>query len=108
MGLAHAIKTAREFLGEEEFVLCLGDNLQGRGLTGLIEKFEKEGLDALILLKDVEDPAKFGVAVLDEKGNIIKLVEKPKEPISNLAIVGIYLFSNKIHEAIKRVKPSWR
>ncbi|MEM2507213.1 MAG: sugar phosphate nucleotidyltransferase, partial [Nitrososphaeria archaeon] len=56
LGLAHAIKTAREFLGEEEFVLCLGDNLQGRGLTGLIEKFEKEGLDALILLKDVEDP----------------------------------------------------
>ncbi|MEM2911544.1 MAG: glucose-1-phosphate thymidylyltransferase [Candidatus Bathyarchaeia archaeon] len=108
LGLAHAVKTAKNFLGDEDFVMCLGDNLQGQGLRSLMEKFEKEDLDALILLKEVEDPTKFGVALLDQDGNIMKLVEKPKETISNLAIVGTYLFSNKIHEAIKRIKPSWR
>ncbi len=108
LGLAHAVKTAKEFLGEEDFAMCLGDNLLGQGITSFVEKFEKEGLDALILLREVDDPSKFGVAMLDEKGRIIKLVEKPKEPISNLAIVGTYLFSNKIHDVIERIKPSWR
>lgn len=108
LGLAHAVKTARSFLGEDDFVMCLGDNLQGRGVAGLAGKFKKENLDALILLKEVEDPTIFGVATLDDKGNVVKLVEKPRKPESNLAIVGTYLFSNKVHRAIENVKPSWR
>ena len=108
LGLAHAVKTAKNFLGEEDFVMCLGDNLQGEGIAGLVKKFKKENLDALILLKEVDDPTIFGVATLDDKGNVTKLVEKPKAPESNLAIVGTYLFSNKVHLAIDKIKPSWR
>ena len=108
LGLAHAVKTAKSYLGEEDFVMCLGDNLQGEGIANLAKKFKQENLDALILLKEVEDPTMFGVATLDNKGNVIKLVEKPKEPESNLAIVGTYLFSNKVHQAIEKIKPSWR
>ena len=108
LGLAHAVKTARDFLGDESFVMCLGDNLLGEGISKLIEKFNKEKLDALILLKEVENPSSFEVAVLDEKGNVVKLIEKPKQPPSNLALVGIYIFSSRVHEAIEKIKPSWR
>jgi glucose-1-phosphate thymidylyltransferase len=108
LGLAHAVKTAKPFLEEDAFIMCLGDNLQGQGLTTFVQKFTKEKIDALILLKPVEDPTKFGVATLDEKANIIKLVEKPKKPSSNLAIVGTYVFSSKIFKAIDQIKPSWR
>jgi glucose-1-phosphate thymidylyltransferase len=108
LGLAHAVKTARSFLGGDSFVMCLGDNVTGQGLGGFIEKFESEHLDALIILKEIEDPSNFGIAQLDEKGNIVRLVEKPKTPISNLAIIGTYIFSNKVHSAIERIKPSWR
>jgi glucose-1-phosphate thymidylyltransferase len=108
LGLAHAVKTAKPFLGEESFIMCLGDNLQGQGLTAFLQKFTKEKMDALILLKPVDDPTKFGVATLDEKANIINLVEKPKEPSSNLAIVGTYIFSKNIFKAIDKIIPSWR
>jgi glucose-1-phosphate thymidylyltransferase len=108
LGLAHAVKTAKAFLGEEDFIMCLGDNLQGEGLTTFIQKFTEEEMDALILLKSVDDPTKFGVATLDEKANIIELVEKPKDPSSNLAIVGTYIFSKNIFKAIESIKPSWR
>ncbi len=108
LGLAHAVKTAKNFLGEEDFIMCLGDNLQGQGLTTFVQKFKKEKMDALILLKAVENPKKFGVATLDEKANIIELVEKPKDPTSNLAIVGTYIFSKNIFKAIDQIKPSWR
>ena len=108
LGLAHAVKTAKAFLGEEDFIMCLGDNLQGEGLTAFVQKFKKEKMDAMILLKPVDDPTKFGVATLDEDANIVELVEKPKKPKSNLAIVGTYIFSNKIFTAIDSIKPSWR
>jgi glucose-1-phosphate thymidylyltransferase len=108
LGLAHAVKTAKQFLGKEDFIMCLGDNLQGQGLTAHVQKFQKQNMDALILLKPVEDPTKFGVAILDKNNNIKQLVEKPKKPKSNLAIVGTYIFSNKIFNAIDQIKPSWR
>lgn len=108
LGLAHAVKTAQDFLGEDDFVMYLGDNLLSERLEKFITKFNEEEIDALILLKQVEDPKQFGVAVLNEKRDIIKLVEKPKTFISNLALVGVYIFSSKVHEAIRRIKPSWR
>lgn len=108
LGLAHAVKTAKNFLKDESFVMCLGDNLLGEGIYKLVDKFNQEKLDALILLKEVDNPTAFGVAVLDKKGNVVKLIEKPKKPPSNLALVGVYVFSSRIHDAIERVKPSWR
>jgi glucose-1-phosphate thymidylyltransferase len=108
LGLAHAVKTARRFLGQDSFVMCLGDNVTGQGLNPFVKKFKREQLDALIILKEVEDPSSFGVAQLDGNGNIINLVEKPKTNVGNLAIIGTYIFSNKIHQAVERIKPSWR
>ncbi len=108
LGLAHAVKVSRGFLGNDDFLMHLGDNLLKKNLGELIDKFESEKPDALILLKEVEDPTKFGVVVLDNKGNVVKLVEKPKQPPSKLGLVGVYLFSNKIHSAIDEIKPSWR
>jgi glucose-1-phosphate thymidylyltransferase len=108
LGIAHAVKTARQFLGQDPFVMCLGDNVTGQGLNSFVKKFRSENLDALIILKEVEDPSSFGIAQLDESGNIVRLVEKPKTPMGNLAIIGTYLFSNKIHQATEKIKPSWR
>jgi glucose-1-phosphate thymidylyltransferase len=108
LGIAHAVKTARQFLGQDPFIMCLGDNVTGQGLNSFVKKFRSENLDALIILKEVEDPSSFGIAQLDESGNIVRLVEKPKTPMGNLAIIGTYLFSNKIHQATEKIKPSWR
>ena len=108
LGLAHAVKTAKPFLARDSFVMCLGDNVTGQGVNKFIRKFKKEQLDALIILKEVDNPSSFGIAQLDNQGNIVKLVEKPKTPMGNLAIIGTYIFSCKIHEAIEKIKPSWR
>lgn len=108
LGIAHAVKMARKFLGESSFLLYLGDNLLQGNLDALQQKFLSTTMDACILLKEVADPRRFGVAELDKKGNVIKLVEKPKEPASKYAVLGIYLFTQQIHKAIEKVKPSWR
>jgi glucose-1-phosphate thymidylyltransferase len=108
LGLAHAVKVSRSFLGDDPFLLFLGDNLIQEGLKELISEFEAASPDALIVLKAVADPRAFGVAELDKSGKVIRLVEKPPEPVSNLAMVGAYVFTPAIHEAIERIKPSKR
>lgn len=107
-GLAHAILVAEEFLGNDEFVMYLGDNILRDGIVDHSEKFKNLNPDSLILLTEVEEPQRFGVADLDEKGRVKKLIEKPKVPPSNFALAGIYFFKPVILEACKSIKPSWR
>ncbi len=108
LGLAHAVKVAQPFLGDSPFVMYLGDNLVESQLDLFIDKFKSKHLDALTLLCEVENPTAFGVARVDEKGKVLQLIEKPKNPPSNLALVGVYLFSPTIHNAIANIKPSPR
>lgn len=108
LGLAHAVKTAQPFLGDEPFIMYLGDNLIENQLQGFLTTFQSEHLDALILLRPVPNPTAFGVAKLDEQGRVLELVEKPQHPPSNLALVGIYLFTPMIHRAIAQIQPSAR
>jgi glucose-1-phosphate thymidylyltransferase len=106
-GLAHALLTAEEFLGSSPFVMYLGDNLLKDGITDLVETFRRSEPDALILLTQVPDPEHYGVAELD--GDRVKrLVEKPENPPSDLALVGVYMFTSAIFDAARAIEPSWR
>jgi len=107
-GLAHAVKTAQSFLGDSPFIMYLGDNLIEDDLSPFLDSFHQQSLDALILLRKVSNPSAFGVAKVDETGKVLYLVEKPKEPPSNLALVGIYFFAPTIHQAIASIQPSGR
>ncbi|MGH2712138.1 MAG: glucose-1-phosphate thymidylyltransferase [Actinomycetota bacterium] len=106
-GLAHAVMVSRDFLGDDDFVMYLGDNVLVEGVTKFVQEFERHKPNAQIFLAKVREPERFGVAVLDGD-RVVKLVEKPKEPISDLALVGVYLFDRTIHEAIDSIEPSWR
>ena len=108
LGLAHAVKVAQPYLGSDAFVMYLGDNLIGSGISDYRGRFERSDAQASILLKEVENPSSFGIAEVDSQQRVVRLVEKPKEPKSNLALVGIYFFTPAIHEAISRISPSWR
>jgi len=108
LGLAHAVKTAREFLGESPFLMFLGDNLIEGGISEFIDRFNSKTSEAMILLKKVSEPGAFGVVTINENGNVIKLVEKPSLPESDLALVGVYLFNSSIHDAINQIMPSKR
>ena len=108
LGLAHAVKVAQPYLGSDAFVMYLGDNLIGSGIRDYRERFERSGAQASILLKAVENPSSFGIAEVDDQQRVVRLVEKPKEPKSNLALVGIYFFKPEIHQAISRIVPSGR
>jgi glucose-1-phosphate thymidylyltransferase len=106
-GLAHAVLTAEEFVAGSPFVMYLGDNLLRDGLRGLVSTFREEAPDALILLTPVSDPQSYGVAELDGE-RVVRLIEKPDDPPSNLALVGVYLFGPPIFDAARALEPSWR
>ena len=106
-GLAHAVLISEEFLGREPFVMYLGDNLLNKGITHFVEEFVHTSPAAQILLTRVPDPQMFGVAELDA-GQVVRLVEKPKEPQSDLALVGVYMFGPEVFESVKRITPSFR
>jgi glucose-1-phosphate thymidylyltransferase len=107
LGLAHAVKISRDFLRDDPFVMYLGDNILKSGIKSLVEEFEAEQPNSLILLTEVPNPHMFGVAELKE-GRVVNLVEKPEDPPSNLALVGVYMFDSHIFEAVEAIKPSWR
>jgi glucose-1-phosphate thymidylyltransferase len=108
LGLAHAVLVSHEFLGNDDFVMYLGDNFIIGGITDLVAEFRATRPDAQIMLTEVTDPRQFGVAELGEAGQVIGLEEKPAEPKSNLALVGVYMFTPAIHEAVRQLTPSWR
>lgn len=107
-GLAHAVKIAQPFLQDSPFIMYLGDNLIQEDITPFLKDFQTHQLDSLILLRPVDNPTAFGVAKVDDTGRVLQLVEKPQVPPSNLALVGIYFFSPRVHEAIARIQPSAR
>jgi glucose-1-phosphate thymidylyltransferase len=113
LGLAHCVLIAREYLGDDDFVMYLGDNLLEQDLAAFVEAFEtaRQGPNppaAQILLKQVPDPHRFGIATLDAEGHVVHLVEKPEHPPSDLALVGVYLFDRTIHDAVASISPSAR
>jgi glucose-1-phosphate thymidylyltransferase len=108
-GLAHAVKISQDFIQSDNFIMYLGDNLLKGGSVDFVRDFAAANVDASLLLTEVEDPTQYGVALVDEQKKIIvKLVEKPKNPPSNLSIVGIYGLTSRIFEAIDNIRPSWR
>ena len=113
LGLAHCVLIAREFLGDDDFVMYLGDNLLEQDLAAFVAAFEHARSGprppaAQILLKKVPDPQRFGIATLDHDGNVVQLVEKPADPPSDLALVGVYLFTARVHDAVAAIEPSER
>jgi len=107
LGLAHAVSVAKNFLGEDKFLMYLGDNLLKNGVESYVNKFIQENYNSFVLLTKVDNPKQFGVAEL-EGGRVVRVVEKPKKPVSNLALIGVYFFDKNVHRAIESIKPSAR
>lgn len=107
LGLAHAVKISQPYLKDDRFVMFLGDNVIQGGLAPLLRGFAASDYNAQIVLKQVAEPQHYGVAVIQD-GRIVRLIEKPKEPPSDLALVGIYMFDSHVFEAVNAIKPSWR
>jgi glucose-1-phosphate thymidylyltransferase len=108
LGLAHAVQVARDYLGDDDFIMYLGDNFIVGGIAGLVDAFRQARPAAHIMLTRVPNPREFGVAELDAQGRVIGLEEKPQQPKSDLALVGVYILSPAVHEAVRNLKPSWR
>jgi glucose-1-phosphate thymidylyltransferase len=108
LGLAHAVLLARSFLGEDDFVMYLGDNILPEGVVEIADEFRATRPAAQIVVHKVPDPRAYGVAEVDPDGNVLRLVEKPPRPHSDLAIVGVYFFTQAIHEAVRAISPSDR
>jgi glucose-1-phosphate thymidylyltransferase len=108
LGLAHAAGCAKEFVGDDDFVMYLGDNLFKEGITELVDSFQSGDYEAGIALQEVDNPQAFGIADLDDAGNVVQLIEKPNDPPTNYALIGIYVFSPKVFDAIETLEPSWR
>jgi glucose-1-phosphate thymidylyltransferase len=108
LGLAHAVKISRDFLGDERFVMFLGDNVIQGGISPLIAQFADSDFNAQIVLTRVDHPEQYGVAELGDDDEIIRLVEKPPDPPSDLALVGIYMFDKHVFDAVESITPSWR
>lgn len=108
LGLAHAAGCARDFVGDDDFVMYLGDNILKSGVTELVESFEAGDYGAGIALQEVNNPHAFGIADIDDQGNVTELIEKPDDPPTNLALIGMYVFSPVVFDAIDDLEPSWR
>lgn len=108
LGLAHALKTALPFVGGDDVLMYLGDNLVKQGVSDIVSDFKRDKPNCQILLTKVSDPREFGVAALGPNGEVVRLIEKPKNPPSDLALVGVYLFDNTVAEAVEAIRPSAR
>ncbi len=108
LGLAHAVKVAQPFLGDDRFVMFLGDNVIQGGISTLIRQFATSDWNSQIVLTRIEHPEQYGVAELGNDGHIVRLIEKPKVPPSDLALVGIYMFDHNVFRAVDAIRPSWR
>jgi glucose-1-phosphate thymidylyltransferase len=108
LGLAHAAGCARDFVGDDDFVMYLGDNILKSGVTDLVESFKAGDYGAGIALQEVDNPQAFGIADVDDAGNVTELIEKPDDPPTNLALIGMYVFSPAVFDAIDDLEPSWR